>query len=74
MDKTVPTNSQLSVPKQIEEDDHLSVPREVRIRSDSLWRDIAVGGDRMLDEFQTVLNHAVSARLQPLGWSLTKQV
>jgi hypothetical protein len=24
-----------------------------------LWRDIVVGTDRTLDEFQTVLNHAV---------------
>jgi hypothetical protein len=25
----------------------------------SLWRDIVIGADRTLDEFQTVLNHAV---------------
>jgi hypothetical protein len=39
----------------------------------SLWRDIAVGGDRTLDEFQTVLNHAVGLNQDHLWFFGTDQ-
>ena len=39
----------------------------------SLWRDIAVGGDQTIDEFQTVLNHAVGLNQDHLWFFGTDQ-
>ena len=39
----------------------------------SLWRDIVVGTDRTLDEFQTVLNHAVGLNQDHLWFFGTDQ-
>lgn len=39
----------------------------------SLWRDIAIGGDRTLDEFQTVLNRAVGLNQDHLWFFGTDQ-